>query len=213
HEYLGTEHLLLAIIAGADAPLAAVLSRHNITGENVKRAVLELLKRAPAVEDGAEPVRSIGGPVGARWDSEAVGVPRRFGTAVLMLLVTMYAVLFASMQSLDFPPAVFIVVAVLFTGVGLGQILLFSGRYPRAASIWVGACLFPAEILVVLLWAIFFPPQSRPHDLVPLLVVLLVLSIPLGAGLGYLAGGLTAGVFLLIERYKKYREGRPAEGE
>ena len=211
HEYLGTEHLLLAIIAGAHARLSSVLLRHNITHENVKLAVVELLKRAPAVEDRTEPARSVGSPAGARRDREAVGVPRRFGTAVLMLLVTMYAVLFATMQLLDLHPIVFITVAVLFTGVGLGQMLLYRGKYPRAASVWTGACLFPFEVLVVLLWVIFFPStQFHSAALVPWLVLLLVVSPPVGAGFGYLAGGLTAGVFLLIERYKKYREARSA---
>jgi len=210
HEYLGTEHVLLAIVAGADPRLASVLSSHNVTHENVKRAVVELLKRAPAVEHGTRPAQSTGGPAGAKWDRQAVGVPRRFGMAVLLLLVAMYAVLFSTMELLDAPPTVFIVIAVLFTGVGLGQMLLFEGKYPRAASVWVGACLFPVEVFAVLLCVALFPvTHSGAGDAVPWLVLLLVFSIPLGAGLGYLAGGLTAGAFLLIERYKKYRQKRP----
>lgn len=210
HEYLGTEHLLLAIIAGGDARLSSVLARHNITHANVERAVVELLKRAPAVAEGVDTASSAAGPAGARWDRPAAGVPRRFGTAVLMLLVTMYAVLFATMESLRASPTIFVVVAVLFTGVGLGQVLLFEGKYPRAASIWVGACLFPVEVLGVLLREVFFPPSgSAGGELVAWLALLLLFSIPLGAAAGYLAGGLTAGVFFLIERYKRRRGGRP----
>lgn len=210
HDYLGTEHLLLAIIADADVRFSSVLLRYNITHDRIKHAVVELLKRAPAIEGGTEPARSPGGPAGAKWDRQAVGVPRRFGMAVLLLLVAMYAVLFSTMELLDAHPTVFIVVALLFTGVGLGQMLLFKGEYPRAASVWVGACLFPVEVFAVLLWVVLFPAtHSSAGDAVPWLVLLLVFSIPLGAGLGYLAGGLTAGAFLLIERYKKYRQKRP----
>jgi hypothetical protein len=208
HQYLGTEHVLLAIIAGADARLSSVLTRYNITHENVKRAVVELLERSPALAQVVEAETPPSGPRGARWDRPAAGVPRRFGMAVLLLLVAMYAVLFGTMKMLDTHPIVFIVVAVLFTGVGLGQILLFEGKYPRAASIWVGACLFPLEVLGVLLAMV--PAGARPADVVPALVLLLIFSVPLGAGFGYLAGGLTAGVFLLIEQYQKYRQDRQA---
>ncbi len=207
HDYLGTEHLLLAIIAGADSHLSSVLLRHDITHERLKHAVVELLRQATVVAEIAGSPRPTAGPRGARWDSPAVGVPRRFGMAVLMLLMTMYAVLFATMTLLDANPPIFIVVAILFTGVGLGQMLLFEGKYPRAASVWVGGCLFPLEILGALLIVVFFVPAVR-GDVVPWLLILLILSPALGAGFGYLAGGLTAGVFLLIERYREYRGNR-----
>jgi hypothetical protein len=211
HRFLGTEHLLLAIISGADARLSSVLSRYGITHESVRAMVAELLSRAPAVEDQTILAELACGPAGARWDTEAVGVPRRFGMAILMMLVTMFAVLFAAMESLGARPIVFIPTAILFAGVALGQMLLFGGKYPRAASVWVGACLFPVEILAVLLCAIFFPSLvSTFSDTVPLLVLLLFLSIPLGAGLGYLAGGLTASAFLFIELYKRRRQDRQA---
>jgi len=212
HDHLGPEHLLLAIIEGADDRLTALLSRHGITHETVERAVFGLLQRGqrtgyPLDTRPVRPVRPWTGPKGARWDTEAVGVPRRFGMAVLMLLMTMYAVLFATMQMLDANPIVFTVIAILFTGVGLGQILLFGGKYPRAASVWVGACLFPVEVIVAWIYMAHFAshrlhggPQSEE------MLCFLIFSIPLGAGLGYLAGGLTAGVFFLIETLRKRRE-------
>ena len=122
-------------------------------------AVLESLAGKPLTGDlvMAEVGEPVHGPWGASWDTEAVGVPRRFGMAVVLLMVTMYAVLFSAMQSLNTHPAVFVVVAILVTGVGLGQILMYEGKHPRAASIWVGACLFPVEMLVVLIRRILFP--------------------------------------------------------
>jgi hypothetical protein len=118
---------------------------------------------------------------------------------ILMLMMTMYALLFSAMQLLKTPPEVFATVAILFTGVGLGQMVLYGGRYPRAASIWVGACLFPLEIIA--LFCIFGIDREGG------LVCLLMLSPVLGALFGYLAGGLTAGVFLLLEKYGKHAEG------
>jgi len=196
HRYLGTEHLLLAIVAGAEPALAALLTRHGIEYGKVLDAVLAALAhslglREEVVESAVVPRV---GPRGARWDTPAAGVPRRFGMGILMLMMTMFAVLFAVMQLLGAPADVFIIVAVLFAGVGLGQMLLFGGKYPRAASIWVGACLYPVEVFADLLYR---------GDNSGQLICMLVTSPVDGAGFGYLAGGLTAGVFLLLEKYGK----------
>jgi hypothetical protein len=144
------------------------------------------------------------GPPGARWDTPAAGVPRRFGVGVLMVLVTMFAVLFAVMQTAGVDPAIFIIIALLFAGVSLGQVLLFQGRYPRAASIWVGAVLFPIEMLgyYVYVKATGYRAGTAPA------VFGIMFSIPFGACLGYLAGGLTAGVFFLIDAYNKWASGK-----
>jgi len=215
HGYLGTEHLLLAILAHADASLTSLLSRHEIRYQNVKKAIIDALPLVPSVEVVGEPIPVTvrRKPWGAGWDSEAVGVPRRFSLAVLFLMVTCYAVLFAGMQSLGAHPTIFAVIAVLVTGVGVGQTLLFGGAYPRAASIWAGACLFPVEILVVLVSYYLSSPDVSlsPEDVVEILVLMLV-CIPTGAFLGYLSGGLVAGVFLLHDRFtNKMQSRRPSD--
>ncbi len=207
-DYVGTEHVLLAVIAGADARLSALLSNHGITHESVKAAVLKLLAEAPQADAVyvAQLVRPADGPAGARWDTPAVGVPQRFAVGVLMLLVTMYAFLFAAMQWLGAHPIVFTMVAVLFSGVGLGQMFLFGGKYPRAASIWVGACLLPVEVLAMWIYMAKFDPRLLRSSGVEGMLCFLIFSIPLGAFFGYLAGGLTAGVFFLIEKYRKTQQ-------
>lgn len=43
HNYIGTEHLLLAITRTTDAPLSTLLQRYNINHERVKTAILALL--------------------------------------------------------------------------------------------------------------------------------------------------------------------------
>jgi hypothetical protein len=44
HNWVGTEHLLLAVVRLADSRLREVLERHRVTYEEVRRAVLELLQ-------------------------------------------------------------------------------------------------------------------------------------------------------------------------
>jgi ATP-dependent Clp protease ATP-binding subunit ClpA len=44
HNYVGSEHLLLAIIELADPALAAILSEHTIDHDRVRQAVLALLQ-------------------------------------------------------------------------------------------------------------------------------------------------------------------------
>jgi len=216
HYHVGTEHLLLAVVAEADDELAALLQRHLVGYDDLRELILELVPPPTAedvvlevVDEGRYHGRS-GRPALASWDSEAAGVPRRFGMAIVLLIMAMYAVLFAAMKLLNAPPAVFIVIAVLFTGVGLGQMLLFGGRYPRAASVWIGACLFPLEVLVASIY-VANTEGSRGDvlDFIAPMLCFLVFSIPLGAAMGYMAGGLTAGVFLLIERYAKRRQAQP----
>ena len=214
HDYLGTEHLLLAILDDAEGPLASILSRYGVTSLRVKAKVEEMLENkvsskvvvAEAVD--ARPK----GPRYASWDTEAVGVPRRFGMSVMFLMMTMYAVLFAAMQALKFPPVVFSVIALMVTGVGFGQMVLFGGRYPRAASIWSGACLFPVVMNGALLWGGVFSGRSV-FTSAALMVSATIPWVLVGAVFGYLAGGLTAGVFLLIEMYWARREAAGSQEE
>ena len=202
HGYLGTEHLLLAVLARADAPLAFLLSRHELHYERVKNAIVVALPLVASVQvvDEPIPVSLPRRPWGAGWDTKAVGVPRRFSLAALLLIVTCYALLFAGMQSLGATPTVFAVIAVFVTGVGVAQTLLFGGKYPRAASIWAGACLFPLEILVLRVgYYVSSTGVSPSFESKVGILVLMVFCIPAGALLGYLSGGLAAGIFLVLD--------------
>ncbi|MCX7426085.1 MAG: hypothetical protein NTW96_10760 [Planctomycetia bacterium] len=197
HPFLGTEHLLLAILRNPGPKLAIPLARHGMTYERVEYRVRQLLGGKPFghLPADAGPPK----PRYASWDSKAVGVPRRFGMSVMFLMMTMYAVLFAAMQLFGTPPVVFAVIAILVTGVGFGQMVLFGGKYPRAASIWTGAILFPIEILGVLIWTGSLKA-----------IAILLICPPFGALFGYLAGCLAAGAFLLIELYGKRAEAEEA---
>ena len=215
HGYLGSEHVLLAIVADADPPLVSLLERHKIEYQNVKDAIVAALPRSPSpsVVEEAVPAIVVKKPWGAAWDSEAVGVPRRFSLAVLMLMMTLYAFLFAAMQSLGAHPILFAMITVLVTAVGLGQMLLFGGAYPRAASIWVGACLFPIELVAAVLISSAlsrFPPSTV--EKVGWTILSLVLGVPAGAFLGYLSGGVVGGVFLVLDFVVK-RPSQETEGD
>jgi ATP-dependent Clp protease ATP-binding subunit ClpA len=47
HHWVGTEHLLLAVIATADAELTAILHRYGISREDVRKAIVDLLENRP----------------------------------------------------------------------------------------------------------------------------------------------------------------------
>jgi RimJ/RimL family protein N-acetyltransferase len=97
------------------------------------------------------------------------------------------------------------VVAVLFVGVAAGQVLLFGGRKPREASISVGVVLFPLEWLAVLVYQSQFAPRRWDMGCGEPVLGLLCM-IPSGAVFGYLAGTLTAGIFLVMQRFRDDRE-------
>lgn len=132
----------------------------------------------------------------------AVGVPRRFGVGVLLILVTFFAVLFAFLSSFDYGPKVFAVVGVLFVGVAAGQSLLFGGEKPREASIVVGIILFPLELLGLAVYEQMTGQFGR-GSIVENVVPGLLCSVVPGALFGYLAGCLTAGVFFVMDRLRK----------
>jgi RimJ/RimL family protein N-acetyltransferase len=134
-----------------------------------------------------------------RPTSRTSGVPRRFGVGVLLILMTFFAVLFAPLRCLDYGPKVGAVVGVLFVGVAAGQALLFRGRKPREASLLVGAVLFPLEMLALAVYEQVTDEFSRA-SIVEDIPGGLICSVAAGALLGYLAGCLTAGIFLVMDR-------------
>ncbi len=131
------------------------------------------------------------------------GVPRRFGVGVMLVIMTMYAVLFAVLQQT--PAGFFVTVALFFTIVGLAQAILYKGRNPRKASIVTGAGLglllaLIGDALALVLSVQGGAPFSEIASLVLWLLFAALCGVVFGALFGYLAGGLTAGVFLLFNK-------------
>jgi hypothetical protein len=202
--FLATEHLLLAILRHADETLAAVFSAHGLNYEMLRAKVVDVLAKIFVDTPIVNHVRRNT----PDWDTGAVGVPRRFGMNLMFLMVTLYALLFAAMQLLGADPQVFAVVAIMVTAVALGQMAMFGGTHPRAASLRVGAWLFPLEMLGVALWNdwISWEDATAVSFNTSMLLVGTPICVGIGAIFGYLSGCMAAGVFFLIEKYGTKQE-------
>jgi hypothetical protein len=123
---------------------------------------------------------------------------------VLMLLVLCVSL----MRSWQSAAVVLAIVATMVAAITAGQKLLFGGRNPGGASIWVGAGFFPLQMIAVLLWNHFFTPDLRV-GLFEFTVVPLV-SIFAGALFGYLIGWVVCFVSVvpqvLAERQQSDRD-------
>ena len=132
------------------------------------------------------------------------GVPRRYTVGALLVITTLYAIVFGLLRTADADPIVFIGVALYLTAIGAGQMLLFQGEKPREASILVGTAVF------VFLWiastvAMMMSGSSNKDEAFPLIGTALIVE---GAIASYLIGGLIAGVFLVIDRWRKWQRRR-----
>lgn len=128
------------------------------------------------------------------------GVPRRFGMGTLLLITAMYAVLFAVLRAFGLPPSAFLFVALFFTAVGLGQMLLFKGERPRRASVVVGAGFYAVATLVLFGYERVVHHRGTYPDL-----CFGLFWFPISGGIaGYCGGLLIAAVFLLIDKWKSH---------
>jgi hypothetical protein len=108
------------------------------------------------------------------------------------------AVLFAVWRFMKWTPIVLVWVALFFFAIGLGQMLMFNGQRPRKASVIVGACTYLCMILGYVAYE-SYEVRAIPAD--PLFWLLFFLiNVPVGMLLGYIAGGLIASHFLLIDK-------------
>lgn len=120
--------------------------------------------------------------------------PCRFGVGRLLVITTLYAMLFAILRTGETHPLNFLAVVLFVTAVGLGQTLLFHGQRQRRASLIMGACMF-AGIIAFSDWTGIGPPRrTLSFRVFPLEGAFI------GAGCGYLVGRLIASVFSLINK-------------
>lgn len=203
------EHVLLVILA-AEGPWKEVLTHRGLSLGALRAALEEELgARVPSVP---EPSKAwIGLHSAAKWlDSPAVGVPRRFGVGGMLVIVTMFALLYGGLQWSGAPPPVFLAVAVFFAGMALAQMLLRGGHFPRAASVKMGALLWPVEVFF---WVLYEERNIPGGPGVGLAVVMAAINVPIGAFLGYLGGCLVAGVVLLLDKARGLRNRLRRAGE
>ena len=131
--------------------------------------------------------------------SRPVGVPRRFGVGSLLVVTAAFAILLGAMKSLQVDPIVMGLVAAFIAVVGAGQAVLFGGKAPRKASM-VAGMLFPLVVgFLVFVYAVVARGRLSGFEFGEFFVNIVLLCV-LGMPLGYVAGGLAAGVFLAIER-------------
>ena len=136
-----------------------------------------------------------------RQPAEPARVPRRFGMGTLLLAVTLYGLLFSLLQATGASWGVYLVVSGYLALIALAQMLLFGGKKPRLASFVAGgAC---GSVLGVCGAVVDHAnPAQWPAYAFQ--------GFFLGGLLGYAAGCLLAGVFLLLKSFQK-REPDPAD--
>jgi hypothetical protein len=128
------------------------------------------------------------------------GVPRRFGVGTILVITAAFAGLLALLRLLAAPPLQVGFWIVFITLVGLGQAVLYRGRQPRLASIVSGAVCLPALIVVAMLRD---RAQGNSYDN-PFEFCTLIGGVLAGTACGYLAGGIVAGVFLVMDAVEKF---------
>lgn len=129
--------------------------------------------------------------------------PRRFDLATIFVVTFAYSLLFALLSGFRSPPQVSLIVGSFITIVGISQAVLFKGRMPRAASFISGtvAC-FVCIVILPLIGRFDIGGTSE------LIAFALVFSMFLGGILGYCAGALVGGVFLIADVVRQWFVGR-----
>jgi len=135
---------------------------------------------------------------------QAARFPRRFGIGTLFVVTAVFAVVFALLRAMGTSPTVYLVVASFFATIALGQVLLFEGRHPRAASIIAGMAFLPSAYLCVAGQTAYTTGDFPETEILLNAVGTLMLC---GLLAGYLGGGLLAGVFLVLDRVKGWAGG------
>lgn len=133
--------------------------------------------------------------------SESYGAPRVFDLFTLLAITLAFALLFAIMKVME-PllqtslPLVILAVSLFLTFTAVAQAVLWGGTKPRLASIACGP--------IVWVLTFFFVALQSPSTFFTLMNIVghTCLSI-LGFPIGYLAGGMVAGVFLLADIFRQ----------
>jgi len=177
------------------APTAAELAsveRRMAEFENGRSAELpwDIVRQIMAQRDG-------GTPSAVKHPAQKIySAPRRFDLFTIMVVTAAYAILLSGMSALEFYPLVSCSVAGFITLVGVGQPLLFRGRYPRLASVVMGATLYFFGCLV-------FAYLHPRWGVLPMIPFALIASGIFGSFFGYLAGAMVGGVFLVADAMRR----------
>ena len=129
------------------------------------------------------------------------GLPRRFGIRGMLIATTWAAVLMGCLRACGASPPVYFVVLTFIAGTLAAQVILFEGRNPGKASMWVGAFLLPLEAFVVASWQW----DGRPHyprfleELAWICAAMFAYCVPGGIILGAVSGAIGGLLYSLSE--------------
>jgi hypothetical protein len=118
---------------------------------------------------------------------------RRFDLATIFVAMAGYSLFFGLMALLEVEPFWKLYFGALIAIVGLGQAMLERVIDPRRASIYVGAAAH--TVLSLLIWR--FAPKLFLFD--SFFFVAIINGFIGGAAMGYMAGALVGGVFLIAD--------------
>jgi len=124
--------------------------------------------------------------------SELYSAPRRFDLATIFVVMAAYSLLFGALAGLDAPPIVKIFFGGLLAIVAVAQAFFLNVYSPRGVSIATAIPVYTS--FVIWMWSAY--PRSFPGWLV-------VLMLLIGPPLGYIAGVLVGGVFLVADLVRK----------
>jgi hypothetical protein len=130
--------------------------------------------------------------------------PRRFDLFTIMIVTAAYAVLLSLMSALRFPPVASACVAVFVTIVAVGQ-AIFGNNSPRLVSVLSGMV---AYFLCTVSLPYVFDERFDIGGPGELIAFAIIFSLLFGGILGYVAGVLVGGVFLVADVLRQ-RYGRP----
>jgi len=118
-------------------------------------------------------------------------VPKRFGMAAIVALLTTFGIVFGVLRYWQTPPVVYLFVASEIVAICLAQILF--GSAPRIGSIATGAVLLPFWVSLTV--------EDRLVNLMSPEVfwISVVTLVAFGGLLGYCIGALAAGFFLVMD--------------
>jgi hypothetical protein len=127
--------------------------------------------------------------------SELYSAPRRFDLATIFVVTAAYSLLLGGLSALDFGPEVKFVAVGLLTVVAAGQALFHDQANPRGVSVVIGAAAY--TLFTFVMWSMY--PRSFPRSF---FFVVVINGLLFGSLLGYIAGVLVGGMFLVAERLR-----------
>ena len=129
-------------------------------------------------------------------------VPKRFGLAALLALITALACLFGALRLVDTPPVVYLFLGTQVMMICVAQ--MFYNAEPRRASMIAGAILMPMFSAGS---AFFLQGNDQAFAF-----FWVIPGILFGAFAGYLIGTCVAGIFLLMDKLEPFLPGGKKAG-